>query len=309
MRRSSGDDRVTLPVVHHPEYRASLRPTHRFPMSKYGYLREALEAQGLLRNDFAMSPDIADAAMLSRAHDPDYVVRVLSGEMTDEEVKRIGLPQTEQVIRRSRFAAAGSYLAARYAFEVGVACNAAGGSHHARREFGAGYCVFNDVAVAIRALQADDATRRFLIVDCDVHQGDGTAAIFAEDRRVVTLSLHAEKNFPFKKAVSDLDVALPDGTGDAAYLVALRRALSQVSAAGPFDLIFYNAGVDVHAEDRLGRLSLSDEGIRKRDAAVLGWAQGRGEPVVGVLGGGYGSDPKAIAARHFILFEEAATLV
>ena len=300
---------MTLPIVHHPEYRASLHPTHRFPMSKYGYLREALEAQGLLSDDFAMRPDIADAAMLARAHDPDYVVRVLSGEMTDEEVKRIGLPQTEQVIRRSRFAAAGSYLAAQHAFENGVACNAAGGSHHARREYGAGYCVFNDVAVAICALQADDATRQFLVVDCDVHQGDGTAAIFANDRRVLTLSLHAEKNFPFEKAVSDLDVALPDGTGDEAYLVALRRALSQVSAAGPFDLIFYNAGVDVHSEDRLGRLALSDEGLRARDAAVLGWAQGRGEPVVGVLGGGYGSDPRAIAARHLVLFEEAAKIL
>ena len=234
---------------------------------------------------------------------------MLSGTMTDQEVRRIGLPQTEQVIRRSRFAAAGSYLAAQHAFEVGVACNAAGGSQYAGREYGAGFCVFNDVAVAICALLADDAARRFLVVDCDVHQGDGTAAIFVEDKRVVTLSIHAEKNFPFRKAVSDLDVALPDETGDAAYLVALRRALSQVSAAGPFDLIFYNAGVDVHAEDRLGRLSLSDEGIRKRDAAVLGWAQGRGEPVVGVLGGGYGDDPIVIAARHLILFEEAAKVL
>lgn len=309
MRRSLGDKGVTLPIVHHPEYRASLHPTHRFPMSKYGYLREALEAQGLLSDDFAMNPEIASETMLTRAHDPDYVMRVLSGELTDEEVRRIGLPQTEQVIRRSRFAAAGSYFAAQHAFEIGVACNAAGGSHHARHEHGAGYCIFNDVAVAICALQADDAARRFLVVDCDVHQGDGTAAIFAGDKRVVTLSIHAEKNFPFRKAVSDLDVTLPDGTGDAAYLVALRRALSQVSAAGPFDLIFYNAGVDVHADDRLGRLSLSDAGIRTRDAAVLNWARGRGEPVVGVLGGGYGDDPKAIAARHLILFEEAAKIV
>jgi len=200
-------------------------------------------------------------------------------------------------------------LAARHAFEVGVACNAAGGSHHARHEHGAGYCVFNDVAVAIHALQAEDAMQRFLVVDCDVHQGDGTAAIFAGDQRVVTLSVHAEKNFPFEKAASDLDVPLPDGTGDGGYLAALRRALSQVSAAGPFDLIFYNAGVDVHAEDRLGRLSLSDEGIRLRDAAVLGWAKERGEPVVGILGGGYGPDPKAIASRHLILFEEAAKVL
>lgn len=300
---------MILPIVHHAEYRASLRPTHRFPMSKYGYLREALVERDLLSADVAITPEPADYDMLSRAHDPDYVARALTGSLTSAEIKRIGLPQTEQVIRRSQFAAAGSLLAARHAFEVGVACNAAGGSHHARREHGAGYCVFNDVAVAICALQAEDAARRFLVIDCDVHQGDGTASIFAQDQRVVTLSLHAEKNFPFEKAVSDLDVALPDGTGDAAYLVALRRALSQVSAAGPFDLIFYNAGVDVHAEDRLGRLSLSDDGLRARDAAVLGWARARMAPIVGVLGGGYGDDPKAIAARHLILFEEAGKVI
>jgi len=299
---------MTLPIIHHPEYQASLRPTHRFPMSKYGYLREALAARDLLRDDPVFNPDPADEEMLSRTHDPAYVARALTEALTPEEVKRIGLPQTEQVIRRSRFAAAGSFLAARYALEGGIACNAAGGSHHARFEHGAGYCVFNDVAVAIRALQAERLARRVLIVDCDVHQGDGTASIFAGERNVVTLSIHAEKNFPFDKAVSDLDVALPDGTGDAAYLTALRRALSQISVAGPFDLVFYNAGVDVHGGDRLGRLSLTDAGIRARDAAVLGWARSRSEPVVGVLGGGYGDDPRQIAERHAILFEEAARL-
>ena len=299
---------MTLPIIHHPEYQASLRPTHRFPMSKYGYLRQALAARGLLNEAPRFSPDPADEEMLSRTHDPAYVARALTESLTPAEVKRIGLPQTEQVIRRARFAAAGSFLAARHALECGLALNAAGGSHHARFEHGAGYCVFNDVAVAIRAVQAERLARRILIVDCDVHQGDGTAAIFAGERAVVTLSIHAEKNFPFDKAVSDLDVALPDGTADAAYLTALRRALSQVSVAGPFDLIFYNAGVDVHEGDRLGRLSLSDSGIRARDAAVLGWARARGEPVVGVLGGGYGDDPRQIAERHAILFEEAAKL-
>ena len=299
---------MTLPIVHHPEYQASLRPTHRFPMSKYGYLRDALAARGLLSDHRGLNPDPADADMLSRAHDPAYVARALTESLTTEEVRRIGLPQTEQVIRRSRFAAAGSLLAAHIALETGVACNAAGGSHHARHEHGAGYCVFNDVAVAVRALQAQRLARRILIVDCDVHQGDGTAAIFAADRTVITLSLHAAKNFPFEKATSDLDVPLADATGDSAYLAALRRALSQVGAAGPFDLIFYNAGVDVHADDRLGRLALTDGGIRARDAAVLGWARGRGEPVVGVMGGGYGDDPRLIAERHVILFEEAAKL-
>jgi len=308
LKGSLGGDPVTLPIVHHPEYRASLRPTHRFPMSKYGYLREALESLGLLSDGTATRPEPADFEMLSLAHDSEYVARALTESLTRDEVRRIGLPQTEQVIRRSRFAAAGSLLAARHALDVGVACNAAGGSHHARREQGAGYCVFNDVAVAICALQAENPMLRFLVVDCDVHQGDGTAAIFAEDQRVTTLSLHAEKNFPFRKVASDLDLGLADGLEDEGYLTALRRALSQVSAAGPFDMIFYNAGVDVHAEDRLGRLSLSDAGIRARDAAVLNWAKRRGEPIVGVLGGGYGEDPCAIARRHLILFEEAAQI-
>lgn len=298
-----------LPVIHHPEYQASLRPTHRFPMSKYGHLREALLARGLLDESPAMSPDPADEVMLARTHDPLYVARALTETLTPAEVKRIGLPQTEQVIRRSRFAAAGSFLAARHALETGIACNAAGGSHHAKYEHGAGYCVFNDVAVAVRTLQAERLARRILIVDCDVHQGDGTASIFADERNVVTLSIHAEKNFPFEKATSDLDVALPDGTGDQRYLTALRRALSSISAAGPFDLVFYNAGVDVHADDRLGRLALSNNGIRARDAAVLRWAKARDEPIVGVLGGGYGDDPRVIANRHLILFEEAAKLV
>ena len=299
---------MTLPIAHHPDYQATLRPDHRFPMSKYGYLRLALQERGLLVDDPALQPEPATPETVALAHSPDYVARAFALEMTREDSRRIGLPQTEQVIRRSRLAAAGTLLAARRAQDTGIACNAAGGSHHARRDFGAGYCVFNDVAVAIRALQAAKPGRRFLVVDCDVHQGDGTASIFAGDRGVLTLSLHAEKNFPFRKVAGDLDVPLPDGTGDAAYLSALHRALVQAGAAGPFDFVFYNAGVDVHGEDRLGRLALTDDGIRARDRTVLEWAGARGEPVIGVLGGGYGDDPSRIAARHVILFEEAAKL-
>ncbi len=297
---------MTLPIIHHPEYMANLNPTHRFPMSKYGYLREALIERKLLVDDPALNPEPANAEMLIQAHDPAYVARALNESLTNEEIKRIGLPQTEQIIRRARFAAAGTLLAAHHALESGIACNAAGGSHHARFEHGAGYCVFNDVAVAVRALQAESAANRILIIDCDVHQGDGTAAIFTADRNVLTVSLHAEKNFPFRKVASDLDVPLEDGMGDEAYLIALHRALSQASLAGPFDLIFYNAGVDVHESDRLGRLSLTDGGIRARDAAVFDWAKTRNEPIASVLGGGYGSDPSTIAQRHVIMFEEAA---
>lgn len=297
---------MNLPIIHHTEYRASLNPTHRFPMSKYGYLREALIENGFSLDTPALSPEPANEDMLIQAHDPAYVARALTESLSAEEIKRIGLPQTEQIIRRARFAAAGTLLAAHQALKDGIACNAAGGSHHARYEHGSGYCVFNDVAVAVRALQAESAANRILIIDCDVHQGDGTAAIFAEDRNVLTISLHAEKNFPFSKVPSDLDVPLADGTEDGSYLIALNRALSQASQAGPFDTIFYNAGVDVHKSDRLGRLSLTDEGIRSRDAAVLNWAKARNEPIACVLGGGYGNDPRIIARRHLILFQEAA---
>jgi acetoin utilization deacetylase AcuC-like enzyme len=299
---------VSLPIVSHPDYVAPLRAGHGFPMSKYGYLREMLVARGLMAPGGFLAPAPASARTLSLAHDDAYVERALALRLTDEEVRRIGLPRTEQVVRRARLAAAGTTLAARLALERGIACNGAGGSHHAARDDGAGYCVFNDVAVAAATLLAEGLVRRVLVIDADVHQGDGTARIFADDPRVFTLSVHAERNFPARKARSDLDVGLPDGTGDDAYLAALAAATEAAFAAVAPDVVFYNAGVDVHAADRLGRLALSDAGLRARDRMALEAARRRGAPVVGVLGGGYGDDPADVAARHAVLFEEAARL-
>lgn len=278
-------------------------------MSKYGYLREVLLARGLIEPDGWIAPSPANEAMIARAHAPDYVARAFAGTLATEEVRRIGLPQNKRVLRRALLAGSGTLLAARFALERGIACNAAGGSHHARFEHGAGYCVFNDVAIAIRALQREGGIGPICVIDCDVHQGDGTAAIFRNDPGVFTLSLHGAANYPFEKEVGDLDIALPDGTGDAAYLAALRSALTRLEGEGPFALAFYNAGVDVHAQDRLGRLSLTDAGIRARDRMVLSWARARGLPVAGVLGGGYDHDRPRLAARHAILFEEAAALL
>ena len=297
-----------LPIVHHPDYQAPLRPGHRFPMSKYGYLRDALIERNLLSRGSYLAPKPAGRGEIALAHAADYVERVLSETLTPEEVRRIGLPCDARVVRRSQLSSSGTTLAAWIALETGIACNSAGGSHHAGPANGAGFCVFNDVAVAIRNLMAQGVGGRVLVVDADVHQGDGTARIFEDDPAVFTLSIHAAKNFPARKARSTMDLALPDGTGDAAYLEVLRAGIAEALTACAPRLIFYNAGVDVHAEDKLGRLALSDAGIRERDATVLSAARARGIPVVGVLGGGYSDDPYALARRHAILFEEADRL-
>lgn len=299
---------MSLPIAHHPDYVAPLRPGHSFPMSKYGCLRQVLEDRGLMRPGGWLAPAPASVATLTLAHGLDYVERALDLRLTAEEVRRIGLPQTEQVVRRARLATAGAALAARLALERGIACNGAGGSHHAARDGGAGYCVFNDVAVAAATLLAEGVVGRVAVIDADVHQGDGTARIFEGDARVFTLSIHAERNFPARKAVSDLDVGLPDGTGDDVYLAAFSAAIESMFTRFSPELVFYNAGVDVHRDDRLGRLSLSDEGLRARDRMALEAARTRALPVVGVLGGGYADDPMVVAQRHAILFEEAARL-
>ncbi|MEL6979131.1 MAG: histone deacetylase [Pseudomonadota bacterium] len=297
---------VPPPIVHHPDYEAQIAPGHRFPMAKYRHLRAALARRGLITPGEGPAPGAASAALLSLAHDPGYVSRAFALALTDAEQRRIGLPRHPAMLRRARLAAAGTVMTAEYALSAGIACNTAGGSHHARWAGGAGFSTFNDVAIAARALLAAGRIRRALVVDCDVHQGDGTAEIFAADERVFTVSLHAAKNFPLRKEASDLDVALPDGLEDAGYLDALDQALDAALAAGPFDLAFYNAGVDVHREDRLGRLALTDDGIAARDALVLSRLRDADFPVAAVIGGGYGADAAIIAERHALLFEAAA---
>lgn len=297
---------MSLPIVYHPDYMAPLRPGHRFPMSKYGYLRAALVARGLLpATGGPVAPAPAPIRQIAAVHALDYVERVANQTLRPEEIRAIGLPGSAAVARRAFLSAAGTLLAARLALEHGIAGNAAGGSHHAGPEGGAGFCVFNDVAVAARALIDEGQVRRVLIVDCDVHQGDGTARIFADRPEVLTLSLHAARNYPARKAASDLDFPLPDGLGDAAYLEMLAHALGAVAGFAP-DIVFYNAGVDPHEGDRLGRLALSDAGLRARDAHVFDWARRRRLPVACVIGGGYDDDPARLAARHAITFEEAA---
>ena len=297
-----------LPIIHHEAYVARDVPAnHRFPMGKFRAVAERCVAEGLVASfeDFHR-PMPAPASWLQLAHDPAYVDQVLTQTVPADLERRIGFKMTADVALRSRCAVAGTALAARLALEHGAACNTAGGSHHAFADGGAGFCVFNDVAVAARLLLAEGAVRRILVVDLDVHQGDGTARIFEHDPRVFTLSVHCQENWPRRKAMSDLDIGLDKGTGDAAYLAAVRDALGEAIEASRPDLIFFNAGVDPHRDDRLGLLDVSDEGLARREALVFDTALKRGVPIVGVLGGGYSRDLEALARRHALLHQAGA---
>lgn len=248
---------------------------------------------------------------IEAVHDPAYVDQVATLTVPREKERRIGFPVTERVMRRSMLSPGGTWAAARLAMRHGYAANAAGGSHHALHDSGAGYCVFNDLAIAANRLVEEGDARRILILDLDVHQGDGTAALMAGRGDVFTLSIHAERNFPVRKARSTLDVGLPDGTGDDAYLDALMQVMPGVLDDFRPDLILYQAGVDPHVDDRLGRLALSDAGLDRRDRAVMHAARRRGIPLASTMGGGYGEDRMAIARRHaesMIRLAEAAGL-
>ncbi len=277
-------------------------------MGKFARLAEVLVEEGLAPDGF-VRPEPASFEVVSRAHHPDYVRAVFDCDLPREAERRIGLPITPSVVMRSRAATAGTLLTARLALERGLACNTAGGSHHAAGAHGAGFCVFNDVAVAAANLLAEGAVSRVLVVDLDVHQGDGTAEIFAGDERVFTLSVHAAKNFPARKVAGDLDLELADGVEDAAYLAAVAGVLPEALERVRPELVFYNAGVDPHRDDKLGRLALSDEGLAARDRYVLAQCRERGLPVAGVIGGGYSDDLDALARRHATLHRAAWTII
>jgi acetoin utilization deacetylase AcuC-like enzyme len=274
-------------------------------MRKYGLLAETLIAKGLAPLGF-VTPEPASAEILVRAHDPAYVEAVLNCAVPRDIERAIGLPIDAAVVRRSRASVGGTLLAARLALHEGLAGSAAGGSHHARREQGAGFCVLNDVAVAARTLQAEGLIRRALVVDLDVHQGDGTADCLSLSPDLFTLSVHCENNYPARKIAGDLDIGLPDRLDDAGYLDVLHARLPSLLDALAPDLVFYNAGVDPHRDDRLGRLCLTDAGLLARDRFVVAQARSRRIPLVAVIGGGYTSDVDALAQRHALVFEALA---
>jgi len=296
---------MSLPIVFHPDYEAPMPEGHRFPMGKYGRLAALLAERGLAPGGFARpEPASEDLALL--AHDRAYVDGVLACAVPREVERRIGLPVDAGIVRRSLASVGGTLLAARLAMQHGLAGTTAGGSHHGQRATGAGFCVLNDVAIAALALKREGAISRALIVDLDVHQGDGTADCLSGEDALFTFSVHAEKNYPVRKIAGDLDVGLPDGLEDDAYLSALQAHLPRLLDALQPDLVFYNAGVDPHRDDKLGRLALSDEGLARRDRFVVGEARRRGVPLVSVVGGGYSADLDALARRHAIVFEVMA---
>lgn len=257
---------------------------------------EALRESGYPITEHA--PDPIPREWLEAVHCPTYVDEVFRAEVPHQKERRIGFPVTPQIASRVRHTNGGTWLAAQLAMQHGYAANSAAGSHHALHDTGAGYCVFNDLAVCANRLIAERDVRRILIVDCDVHQGDGTASLTAGREDIFTLSFHAEKNFPARKARSTRDVSLPDGVDDDGYMEQLSHHLPEILESFAPDLVLYQAGVDPHFADRLGRLSLSDEGLEARDRFVVSEARRRGLPVASALGGGYGEDQKAVAERH-----------
>lgn len=287
-----------IEVFYTDEFVLPLPPGHRFPMQKYRILRDKVMASNC--SGMLSVPLAATAGQLALAHCPAYVARIEQGNVSADEQREIGFPWSTQMVERSLRSVGATVSASRSALQHGAAVNLAGGTHHAKHAKGGGFCVFNDLAVAARVYQTDyianvvkHAKRQIpnvLVIDLDVHQGDGTAEILENDSSVFTFSMHGEKNYPFTKAVSDLDIALPDGTGDEFYMTQLQAALNQIENCFKADLVLYVAGLDVHHADRLGKLALSDEGIKLRDQIVLDWAAKQRLPVAAVMAGGYFPD-------------------
>jgi acetoin utilization deacetylase AcuC-like enzyme len=289
---------VPLHVWSSARYTFPLPAGHRFPIAKYALLRERVLAEGIVAPECMHEPRRVMRDDLLLAHDADYVDRFTAGTLTAPEIRRLGFPWSPALVERSYRSTSGTLEAAAHALAHGIAMNLSGGTHHAFAGHGEGFCVFNDVAVAIRALQRDGRARRAAIVDLDVHQGNGTHALFAGDDDVFTFSMHGGRNYPFHKVPGRLDVELDDGTGDDEYLARLADALPRVLAAASPDLVVYLAGADPHEGDRLGRLRLSDAGLARRDAFVIEQCREIGVPVAVTVAGGYGESIDATVSIH-----------
>ncbi len=285
-----------IAIVHHPAYVAPAPARSTYRWNKNGLIRDLLLAEG---DAIAWHlPDPMPRHWIEAVHDPEYVAEVIAARVPPDKTRRIGFPITPEVAARAQAVPGGTWLAATLALAHGFAANTAGGSHHALASTGAGYCVFNDLAIAAVRLIEEGAAERLLVVDCDVHQGDGTASLLAGRPGIATYSIHAEKNFPVRKARSTLDVALPDGVGDDAYLAQLEASLVPLIDSFAPGLVLYQAGVDPFVDDRLGRLALTREGLLRRERLIAAIMTSRGIPLASTVGGGYGDDADEIARRH-----------
>ena len=297
---------MDLPVINHKDYFAKIGDDHKFPINKFSELAKYLIDQKIVKEFHKPYPCSDDT--LKRAHSEKYIKDIKNKTLDKNGVKKIGFPLVDSVVQRSLVATGGTVLASKLAINYGLACNTAGGSHHANFEGGAGYCVFNDVAVAAYYLLDRGLAGRILIVDLDVHQGNGNSDIFKGNSNVFTFSMHSKSNYPAKKSISDLDVELEDNLEDKQYLKTLKFYLNELNEEN-FDYVFYIAGVDIHHNDRLGKLKISDEGIKERDEIVTQNFFSKGIPLCGVLGGGYNKDFNKLVELHSYLHQSCAKLL
>ena len=297
---------MDLPVINHEDYFAKIGDDHKFPINKFSELAKYLIDQKIVKEFHKPYP--CSEETLKRAHSEKYIKDIKNKTLDKNEVKKIGFPLIDSVVQRSLVATGGTVLASKLAINYGLACNTAGGSHHANFEGGAGYCVFNDVAVAAYYLLDRGLAGRILIVDLDVHQGNGNSDIFKGNSNVFTFSMHSKSNYPAKKSISDLDVELEDNLEDKQYLKTLKFYLNELNEEN-FDYVFYIAGVDIHHNDRLGKLKISDEGIKERDELVTENFFLKGIPLCGVLGGGYNKDFDKLVELHSFLHQSCAKLL
>ena len=297
---------MELPVVNHKDYEAQLNDDNKFPIKKFGELAKALIKNKIVKKFYI--PEPCSVETLKEAHTEDYINKIKNKTLDKNEIRKIGFPLVDSVVRRSFIATGGTVLATKLALNYGIACNTAGGSHHATSNEGAGFCVFNDVAVAAKYLTSRGLANKILIIDLDVHQGNGNSEIFKNDNQVFTFSMHSKVNYPAKKSVSDLDIELEENLEDREYIDILKNNLKYLNEE-EFDFVFYIAGVDIHYNDRLGKLKISDNGIFERDELVIDNFFSNKIPICGVLGGGYNEDFHKLVELHSSLHKTCAKFI
>jgi acetoin utilization deacetylase AcuC-like enzyme len=297
---------MDLPLIYHPNYVAPIANTNRFPMEKFRLLYEMLLTDGVARPEQFFQPELPDLDAIALVHDREYVNAYWQGNLDPKAQRRIGLPWSPELAYRTRIAVGGTLLTVRLALAHGLACNTAGGTHHAFPSYGSGFCIFNDLAIASQVIRKEGLVKKILIVDLDVHQGDGTALIFQDEPDVFTFSMHCQINFPSIKQISDRDVPLREGMEDDEYLRTLANHLPDLLTEFKPDLVLYDAGVDPHIGDRLGKLALTDAGLYRRDMQVLSTCISQGFPIACVIGGGYCEDMRSLVYRHSLLHRAAS---